>query len=127
MRLIIACDEPPAARRLCSELSKYPAETICVTGLEELKSDCDSPCELALINVARAELVEYVRTIRESPSGANCSVLVASERLSSELGLAGILPILRAMPCLHGDMVKLAHRLITGGQEKERRRNLCPL
>lgn len=98
-----------------------------MAGLEELKSACDSPCELALINVARAELVEYIRTIRESPSGADCSVLVASERLSSELGSAGVLPILRAMPCLYGDMVKLAHRLITGGQDKERRSNLCPL
>lgn len=127
MRLIIACDQPPIARRLCSELSKYPAETTCVTGLEELKSACDSPCDLALINVGRAELVEYVRTIRESPSGINCSVLVASERLSNELGLAGILPILRAMPCLYGDMIELAHRVITGGQDKERRRNLCPL
>lgn len=127
MRLMIVCDQPSAARRLCGELSNCPGEIICVANLVELKVACESPFELALINVAWAELVECIRTIRESPSGANCSVLVASERLSNERGRAGILPVLRAMPCLHRDMVKLAHRLMTGGQKKERRWNLCTL
>ncbi len=101
MRLMIVCDQPSAARRLCGELSNCPGEIICVANLVELKVACESPFELALINVAWAELVECIRTIRESPSGANCSVLVASERLSNERGRAGILPVLRAMPCLH--------------------------
>lgn len=127
MRLIIVCDELPAARRLCSELSNCPAEIICVANLGELKLACEPLFNMALISVAWAELVEYIRTIRESPSGVNCSVFVASERLSNGPGLAGILPKLRAMPCPHGDLVKLARWLMTGGKEHEWRRNPRPL
>ena len=75
VRVIIVCDQPSAARRLCGELSNCPAEIICVANLVELRAACESVFELALINVAWAELVECLRTIRESPSGANCSVL----------------------------------------------------
>jgi DNA-binding response OmpR family regulator len=127
MRLIIVCDEPSAARRLCSELSNCPAEAVCVTNLAELKDACEAPYELALINIAQSELIECLRTIREGPSGANCPVLVASERLPRGTELAGILPKLRAMPCIPGDLVKLARLLITGRREEWRRRNLCPL
>ena len=127
MRLIIVCDEPLATRRLRSELSNCPAETVCVTNLEELKDACEAPYELALIIVAQAELVKCLRTIRGGRFGASCRVLIASERLSRGRELAGILPKLRAMPCIHGDLVKLARWLITGGREEWRGRSLCPL
>ena len=123
MRLMIVCDQPSVTRRLCSELSNCPAEIIRVANLLELKVACESPFDLALINVAWTELVECIHTIRESPSGRHCAVLVAAECLSNERGRTGILPILRAMPCPHRDMVKLAHRLMIGRQEKERRWN----
>jgi hypothetical protein len=60
VRLIIVCDEPSAARRLCTELSNRPAKTVCVTDLEGLKDACELLFELALINVALATLVECV-------------------------------------------------------------------
>jgi len=118
VRLLIVCDRSLAARRLCDELSSCPAEIICVANLNELKVACNSLFDLALLNVAWAELVEYIRTIRESPSGANSAVLVDSERLSNGPSLVGVLPGLRAMPCRHGDLVKLARRFIAGGQEE---------
>ena len=122
MRLIVVCDRLPAARRLCGELSNCPAEIICVGDLKELKAASDSLFDLALINVAWAELVECVRTIRESPSGANSAVLVDSERLPTGPSPAGVLPGLRAMACRHMDLVKLARRLIAGGREEDERR-----
>ena len=122
MRLIIVCDRLLAARRLCGELSDCPAEIICVGDLKELKAACNSLFDLALINVAWAELVECVRTIRESPSGVNSAVLVDLERLPSEPSLAGVLPGLRAMACRHVDLVKLARRLTAGGREEDGRR-----
>ena len=126
MRLIIACDQPPAVRRLSGELSNCPAEITCVTSLVELKVACESRFELALINVAPAELVEFIGTIRRSPSGIRCAIVVASERLLNETGLAGVLPKLRAVPCLPGDLVKLARWLITGNREEARKRNVRP-
>ena len=127
MRLIIVCDQLSAMRRLCGELSNFRAEIICAANQVELKAACESLFELALIDVALADLVECIRTIRESAYGANCPVLVASERLASGTGLAGMLPKLRVMPCVYNDLVKLARWLITGGQGEERRRNLRPL
>lgn len=127
MRLIVVCDEPSEARRLCGELSNCLAETVCVTNLEELKDACEAPYELALVNIAQSELIDCLRIIRDGPSGANCPLLVASERLSRGTELAGILPILRAMPCITGDLVKLARWLITGGWEARRGRNRRPL
>ena len=123
MRLLIVCDRTLAARRLCGELSNCPAEIICVANLKELRVACNSLFDLALLDVAWAELVEYIRTIRESPSGANSAVLVDSERLSNGPSLAGVLPSLRAMPCRHGDLVKLAQWLIAGGREDMVRRS----
>ena len=127
MRLIIVCDQLPATRRLCGELSDFPAEILCVANQVELKTACESLFELALIDVTSADLVECISTIRESPYGANCPVLVASERLSSGTELAGMLPKFRAMPCVYDDLLRLARWLITGGQGEERRRNLRPL
>ena len=123
MRLLIVCDQSLTARRLCGELSSCPAEIICVANLNELRVACDSLFDLALLNVAWADLVEYIRAIRESPSGANSAVLVDSERQSNGPSLVGVLPSLRAMPCRHGDLVKLARRLIAGGQEEMWRRS----
>lgn len=122
MRLLIVCDRVLAAQRLCGELSNCPAEIICVANLKELRVACNSLFDLALLDVARAELIEYIRTIRQSPSGANSAVLVDSERLSNGPSLAGVLPGLRAMPCWHGDLVKLARWLVAGGQEEMGRR-----
>src|SRR5262249_6700349 len=123
VRLLIVCDQSLAAQRLCGELSNCPAEIICVASLNELRVACDSLFDLALFNVPWAELVEYIRTIRESPSGVNSAVLVDSECLSNGPSLVGVLPGLRAMPCRHGDLVKLARRLIAVGQEGMGRRS----
>jgi hypothetical protein len=125
--MIIACDELRASKRLCSELSECPAEIVCVSSLEALRRACESPCHLALIDVARSEMLKFIRSVRESPFGADCPVLVAGERFSGEPGPAGALPALRAMSCAHNELVRLARRLFTSDREDARPSYSTPL
>ena len=104
--------------RLAGLKSLLQADGVEITGAAssgELSRACHGKHDLVVIDVGVGRLPEVLYILRSSVRHSRISLLVEASRVLTEPSLAGVLPRYRAMPCSRSDMVKLARRLITGG------------
>jgi hypothetical protein len=63
--------------------------------------------DLAIIDVGSEQIAPVLQTLREGNTLNKIPVLVQTTRLNNEVGVAGVLPTYRAMPCSHTELQTL--------------------
>ena len=97
--VLVISDESARINTLQSVLRLDEVEVDSATTLDEVKTQCEVPHDLALVDVPANQLAQVLDQLRRSPSTREIPVLVNVERTAYEIGLAGVLPRFRAMPC----------------------------
>jgi len=121
LRLLIISDCPERMKRLKAALDVGEIEITGVNSLDRLNNLMRRDYDLVAVDVGLEHLVRALITLRSKPEYAGIPVLVESSRISAEIGLDGVLPRYRAMPCRQSDMVTLVNRQLafeTGAQKK---------
>lgn len=121
--LLIISDSHAHLKKLQSALSGSSVEITEAYSMQEIADACGSNHDLAVVDVGPTKLPEVLRTLRSSQGNVDASVLVPSDRSSSEPKLAGVLARYRAMPCSSVEMQKLV-RSRTESTPKRARRGL---
>jgi hypothetical protein len=115
------------SERLRSWQGAIHTEEIEITGatsFEELSRACRRAHDLAVIDVGAGSLPEVLRVLRSTDRHSRIALLVEASRVHTEPGLAGLLPLYRAMPCGRSDLLKLARYLMAGDVRPVYRRML---
>jgi CheY-like chemotaxis protein len=112
-RVLIASDSAERIPRLRSVLAPYEAEVTSVVFPEEWGYVAVSRHDLALVDVGPELLEALLKNLRSSSGHAEIPVLVENSRIAEGSGIAGITPKYRAMPCGHGEMIRLARQRLT--------------
>lgn len=112
-RLLIVSDAADRSGSLRAALDVGEIEIEAVTSPEELDQACAGEHDLAVVDVAPAQLNRVLKILRESPRHSEISVLVEASRIVVEPGLASLLPKYRAMPCSRAELITLARRRTT--------------
>jgi hypothetical protein len=68
---------------------------------------------MAVVDLGPERIVEALGVIRGSKAHAAVPLLVEAGRISTDFGLAGVLPSYRAMPCCQNEMAALARHHFT--------------
>jgi len=114
-RLLLVSDAQERWQRLESALGSTSVKMTKAASADEIAQVCRHDHDLAIIDVASRDLVEVLKTLRESGYNVKMAVLVENSRLTYEPSLAGILPAYRAMPCSYTELMKLAQRRLNSG------------
>jgi hypothetical protein len=108
-------------KRLKAALNVVGIEITGVNCLDRLNNLSHRDYDLVAVDVGLEHLVRALITLRSKPECVGIPVLVESSRISSEIGLDGVLPKYRAMPCRQSDIVTLVKRRLafeSGAQKK---------
>lgn len=97
--ILVIADETARIDTLQSVMRLDDLEVDSATTLDEVKSQCELPHDLAVVDVPAAQLAQVLDQLRRSPSTREIPVLVNVERTAYDTSLAGVLPRFRAMPC----------------------------
>jgi DNA-binding response OmpR family regulator len=111
-RLLIVSDAADRSGSLRAALDVGEIEIEGVTSTEELDRACAGEHDLAVVDVAPAQLTRVLKILRESPRHSEIAVLVEASRIVVEPDLTSILPKYRAMPCSRAELIALARRRI---------------
>ena len=110
LRVLIFADTDERSRDLRAVIDPAEATIAEVTTVDELVDVCREPHEIVVIDVEPASIGAALRTARASELHYDVPLLVSSENLVTGVGLAGLLPRYRAMPCSMSEMASLVHR-----------------
>ncbi|QQS49261.1 MAG: hypothetical protein IPM66_11850 [Acidobacteriota bacterium] len=109
-RLLLFSDNPERMKKMVALVNDRDLRITKVSTARELKDACRRKQDIAIVD-AGPELIELLLDeIRIAPGTAKIPVLVATERIASEPGLAGVLPARRAMPCSPEQMAWLVRQ-----------------
>ncbi|HEX5082019.1 MAG TPA: hypothetical protein VFY40_08235 [Blastocatellia bacterium] len=122
LRLLIVSDCPERMKRLEAALNVGEVEITSVNSLDRLNNFIRRDYDLVAVDVGLEHLTRALTALRSRAKYAGIPVLVECSRISNEVGLAGVLPGYRAMPCCQSDMVTLVKRRIAfeSGVQKKR-------
>jgi len=109
-RLLLVSDSYDRLRSLEAGFNHNEFDITTVCSLEELIDACCACHDLAALDVSPAQIEPMLRQIRTSATHTAIPVLVEATRLTNDLTLAGLLPVYRAMPCSHTEMLALMQR-----------------
>jgi DNA-binding NtrC family response regulator len=109
-RLLLVSDAPDHLSDLQAQLNTGEVEITKARSVEEVRSACSRPHDVAVVDVEPGQLIKVLKTLRSSERNNDISVLVDASRLTPEPHLAGVLPAYRAMPCSHSQLITLARR-----------------
>jgi len=108
--VLLFSDSRERLEKLSRAIGNQMLRITLVTSLEELRSACRSKQDMAIIDAGPETIEEALQTIRDSKANSRTSLLVAADRIASEPGLAGVLPVWRAMPCSREQMAQLVRQ-----------------
>jgi CheY-like chemotaxis protein len=111
-RVLIISDSAERIPRLQSVVPPHEVEITSVVFPEEWGYAAADKHDLALIDVGPELLDTLLRVLRTS-GHSEIPVLVENGRIAEVSSVAGIMPKYRAMPCGHGEMMRLARRRLT--------------
>ena len=109
-RLLLVSDSYDRLKSLEAGLSLNEFDITMVCTLEELVTACDIRHDVVALDVSPEHIAPMLKQIRTSASHTTVPVLVEATRLTSDLSLAGLLPVYRAMPCSRMEMLTLVQR-----------------
>ncbi len=109
-RLLIVSDSVDHLNNLKSALKTGKVKITGVTTSEALRQACGGEHDLAIIAVGPDRITEALKTLRESPTHSEITVLVEASRIAANPSLAKVLPQYRAMPCSQAELIGLARR-----------------
>lgn len=107
LRILLVSDSRDALQQLHRRLRLTRCEITGVSSLAELASAAQVEQDLAIIDVGSEQIAPVLQTLREGNVLNKIPVLVQTTRLNNEMGVAGVLPTYRAMPCSHTELQTL--------------------
>jgi len=110
LRILMVCNADEGLKATISGFNPDEAEIVVARTSDELLQACLEPHEMAVIDLEPTQLEAVLQTLRASELHANVPLLVSAARLAGGIGLAGLLPKYRAMPCSPAEMAALVHR-----------------
>ena len=85
---------------------------------------CRSQHDLVALDLDAARIKAALSCLRGNVLHTNVPLLVESARLGNDLGLTGVLPAFRAMPCSRNELLLLARFYSEGGRKAEDNRTV---
>ena len=116
-RLLLVADSTERLKVLRAALGNSAFEVSCAGSLEELQAACHSQHDLVALDLDAARIKAALSCLRGNILHTNVPLLVESARLGNNLGLAGVLPAFRAMPCSRNELLLLAQFYSEGGRK----------
>jgi DNA-binding NtrC family response regulator len=111
--VLVISDVAERIPHLQSVINSNEAEVTSVVYPEEWEYVGAGKHDLVLIDVGPELLNPLLKTVRSDSGLARIPVLVDNSRIMTAANIAGIMPMYRAMPCGHDEMVRLARRHIS--------------
>jgi hypothetical protein len=121
-RLLLIADTADRLKELKAGISTSDFDITTVSSLEELRAICRNYHDLAVLDVNSAQIRPMLSVLRASARHATIPVFADSARLHENPGLAGVLPMYRAMACSRVEMQMLMKLFCHGSQQSETRR-----
>jgi hypothetical protein len=106
-RLLLVYDSAERLNKLRGALDSIGAEITGVNSIEELRHACRVQHCIAVVDIGPDRIIPVLDALRNSSEHTAIPVLVEASRISSALGLAGVLPRYRAMPCCENEILFL--------------------
>jgi hypothetical protein len=97
------------------------AEVVSVAEPEDVTRFSSHRFALAVLDVAAANLIDALKTVRTNAEQSDLPILVEAESVTDDLSFAGVLPQYRAMACGQSDLIQLARRRLTGATPPPRK------
>ena len=118
-RLLLVADSAERLKKLNAELRNSAFEVSCAGSLEELQAACRSQHDLVALDLDATRIKAALYCLRANVLHTNVPLLVESARLSNDQGLAGVLPVFRAMPCSRNELLLLAQFYSEGDRKAD--------
>lgn len=112
--LLLFCDVPERIRSLRTAVAAENLRLTRTTSIEDLREACLTKIDIAIVDAGPDRIEEVLRLIRSTASLSKIPLLVSADRIASEQGLAGVLPVWRAMPCSREQMAMLIRHKLSG-------------
>ncbi len=124
LRLLLVTDSLERLKTLQFGInsSEFIIDSVC--SIEELSHACRETHDLVALDVFPSTIVSILKLIRASAGYAETPLFVESERINSLPSLAGVLPIYRAMPCNHAELLTLLRQYRETANRTEGRRRM---
>ena len=116
--LLMITDDVKRADKLKSMFGADSDEVAVTDSLHTLEPLLHRSYKLAIIDLAPANLLRALNSIREKPAYREMPIVVESSRLRSDPGFAGVLSKYRAMPCSLNDLVTLVRYYVACESDK---------
>jgi DNA-binding NtrC family response regulator len=123
-RVLIVSDSRDHLTGLRASFNTGEVEITSVSSPQELNRACRVEHDLAIIDVRPAHIRGVLKSLRASTGHAEISVLVEASRIIAEREIAGVLPMYRAMPCSHSELLLLVRGLINPVERRWNERKL---
>jgi len=123
-RLLLVSDSHDRLKSLEAGLNNNEFDITLACSLEELVTACNGCHDLVALDVSPEQIAPMLKQIRTSASHTTVPVLVEASRLTSDLSLAGLLPVYRAMPCSRMEMLALVQRGVGPYADDQARRHI---
>lgn len=115
--LLIYSDSRERLEKLSRVVGSQKVRIVRVSSLEELRAACLTKQDMAIFDAGPETIEEALHAVRDSKSNSRTQLLVVADRIASEPGLAGVLPVWRAMPCSREQMAQLVRQRTVSGSE----------
>jgi DNA-binding NtrC family response regulator len=114
-QVLVIADDQHQAKPLLAALAQLEVRITCLHLTAEV---ADAPLikgrfDLIVLDVGPEWLEPLLKQIRGDAKGAEIPVLVATNRVTEVVGLAGVMPKYRAMPCTPNEILRLAKHRFT--------------
>jgi DNA-binding NtrC family response regulator len=106
-RLLLISDSPDRLREMRAGLHQSEFEITGACSVEEVAAACYEDHDVVALDVNPAHVALMLKVIRASATHTMVPVLVEASRINHSFNLAGVLPLYRAMPCSHTEMLTL--------------------
>ncbi|MFN0084039.1 MAG: response regulator [Blastocatellia bacterium] len=110
LKILVVTDSEEPLKSLYSMMSAPEFEIECVRTQEEFDDVCGKPHDLAIVDLASAQLRVTLPKLRHTSTHDRIPVLVSSTRIDGDPDLAGLLPQYRAMACSPTELQLLMRR-----------------
>lgn len=117
-RVLTVTDVAERLGYLNSALRAADPEIACVTSLAELNRNSQQKYDLVVFDLPATQLPQALKIIRSSDALSNVPLLVAAERIATDVPIAGLLSKYRAMACSQAEIVALASTRLTATTER---------
>ncbi len=124
MKVLVVTDSEDRMRVLRSLLNMSEFDLEYARTQDEVDAACGKPHDMAIVDLASAQLRVTLPKLRHSSTHDRIPVLVSSTRLEDDPNLAGLLPKYRAMPCSPIELQLLMQRRSRAIQEMQAARRL---